>query len=142
MSKPLYDHISIIPNEIIEIIYSYVPMIYILFSNKKLYTKNHSLVKKYIPRDQYENYIRDTIRRDNYFVFTQLMRENQERWLYLKRYTYKSTLFSNYIYFLFEYCIENDSDHCKQIVQRFLQESGLSKNQHKKNTHTNIRWTN
>jgi hypothetical protein len=142
MSNTYYENICLLPIEIVETIYSYVPTIYILFSNKKLYTKYHMYVKKYIPRNQYENYIRDTIRRDNDFVFTFLMRENEERWLHLKRYNYKSTLYSNYIYFLLEYCIENDSDHCKQIVQRFLQESGLSKNQHKKNTHTNIRWTN
>jgi hypothetical protein len=130
------------PEEIMKHIYEYLPTRSLLFVKKSLYLQSHSLVKRMIPRNQYENYIRDMIRRDNDFVFAQLMRENVEHWLLMKRYTYKSTIFSNYIYFLLDYCIENESDHCKRILQDYLRESGLSKNQHKKNTHTNIRWTN
>jgi len=135
-------NINDLPFEIQQEILNYIPTIYLLFTNKQMYLQHHYLVKKNIPKEQYENYIRDTIRRDNDFVFFQLMKENQERWIHLKRYTYKSTIFSNYLYFVLEYCIQNNSDHCKNIIKNFLKESGLSKNQHKKNTHTNIRWIN
>jgi len=130
------------PKEIMDHIYEYIPIRFLLFVRKSIYIQNHSLIKTIIPRNQYENYIRDMIRRDNHFVFAQLMRENAEHWLLMKKYSYKRTIFSNYIYFLLDYCIENESDHCKRILQNYLKESGLSKNQHKKNIHTNIKWTN
>jgi hypothetical protein len=110
--------------------------------NKKEYIKNHLFLKKYIQRDQYENYVRDMIRRDNSFVFSLLMRENAQRWLQFKKYIYNTCIYSNYIYFLLEFCIQNNSEKCKHVVNEYLQETGLSKNQHKKNIVTNIRWTN
>ena len=99
-------------------------------------------MRKFIKTNQYENYIRAMIRRDNNFVFEYLIRENFEKWLFFKKYTYKRTLFANYIYFLLEYSIENESEKCKQIVNKYIINSCLSKNQHKKNTCKNIRWTN
>lgn len=138
----LFDNIIKLPEEICDIIYLYIPPIITIFLNKNMYIKNHHQVRKYIEKTQYENYIRDTIRRDNDFVFSLLMMENFERWLFFKKYVYKLTMFSNYIYFLLEYCIENESDNCKNIVKKYINDSGLSKNQHKKNTSINIRWTN
>jgi hypothetical protein len=134
--------IQCLPVEIINQVHQYIPSKSLLFLNKKEYIKNHIKVKKYILKNQYENYIRDMIRRDNSFVFFLLFRENAERWLHFKKYMYNACIYSNYIYFLLEYCIQNHSEKCKHIVNTYLQESGLSKNQHKKNTVTNIRWTN
>jgi len=131
-----------LPSELSQLIREYIPEIVFVFLTKKAYTENHFIVKRYIQKDQYENYIRNTIRQDNDFVFLSIMRENFEKWIFYKRYTYRMTIFSNYIYFLLEYCIENKSDNCKNIINDFLNKSGLSKNQHKKNTHKNIRWTN
>jgi len=140
--------ISVIENilnlteEIKDIICSYIPLKEIIFLNKNIYIKNHQLIRKFIKTNQYENYIRAMIRRDNNFVFEFLIGENFEKWLFFKKYAYKRTLFSNYIYFLLEYSIENESEKCKQIVNKYIINSGLSKNQHKKNTCKNIRWTN
>jgi len=131
-----------IPSELKNDIYSFLPEIVTLFLNKDYYVTNHPVVRKYIKKNEYENYIRAMIRQDNHFVFGLLIAENFERWLFFKKYVYKKTMFSNYIYFLQEYCIINESDKCKQIVKSYLINSGLSKNQHKKNTSMNIRWTN
>jgi hypothetical protein len=136
----IFNKIVLLPIEISNIIYSFIPIITTLFLNKKSYCKHHTLVRKHIL--QYENYIRAMIRRDNDFVFKILICENFERWLYFKNYSYKSTIFSNYIYFLLEYCIENESDKCKQNVNYYIINSGLSQNQHKKNTSKTIRWNN
>jgi hypothetical protein len=138
----VFANIMVLPEDLVPVIYSFIPMNVMIFLSKKMYLKNHKLVRKYIQRTQYENYIRAMVRRDNDFVFGLLIQENFERWLFFKRYTYKTTLFSNYIYFLLEYCIENESDNCKQIVNRYIVNSGLSQNQHKKNTSKNIRWRN
>jgi len=138
----VFANISRLPEELVPVIYDFIPLKTLIFLNKKMYLKNHKLVRKFIQRSQYENYIRAMVRRDNDFVFGLLIQENFERWLFFKKYTYKTTLFSNYIYFLLEYCIENESDKCKQIVNRYIVNSGLSQNQHKKNTIKSIRWRN
>jgi len=138
----VFANISRLPEDLVPVIYDFISLKTLIFLNKKMYLKNHKLVRKYIQRSQYENYIRAMVRRDNDFVFGLLIQENFERWLFFKKYTYKTTLFSNYIYFLLEYCIENESDKCKQIVNRYIINSGLSQNQHKKNTSKNIRWRN
>ena len=138
----VFANILRLPEDLVPVIYEFIPLKTLLFLNKKMYLKNHKLVRKFIQRSQYENYIRAMVRRDNDFVFGLLIQENFERWLFFKKYTYKTTLFSNYIYFLLEYCIENESDKCKQIVNRYIVNSGLSQNQHKKNTIKSIRWRN
>ena len=140
--KILCKRIEKLPSELINIIYTYIPNKVCMLLERNIYIKIHGLLRKYIMKEQYENYIRAMIRRDNDFVFSLLMHENFEKWLFFKKYVYKLTLFSNYIYFLLEYSIENDAEKCKQIINNYIIKSGLSKNQHKKNTSKNIRWTN
>jgi hypothetical protein len=138
----IFENILKLPEDIVPIINDFIPIKITMFLNKKIYLKSRALIRKFVPKNQYENYIRAMIRRDNDFVFALLMQENFERWLFFKNYVYKATMFSNYIYFLLEYSIENESDKCKQVVNRYIVNSGLSKNQHKKNTTKNIRWRN
>jgi hypothetical protein len=87
-------------------------------------------------------YIRDTIRRDNNFVFEMIVRENYLKWFEIKNYTYKNYEFKNYVYFVINYCIENESNKCRNFIVEFLQELGLYKNQHKKNFVKYIKWKN
>ena len=44
------------------------------------------------------------------------------------------------LYFIKDYCIENDSEKCRIMINNFLEKLGLCKNQHKKNIIRNIRW--
>jgi len=136
-----YEKIYKLPKELKDVIESFIPVKISIFINKQVYVQNHSKVRQFIIKNQYENYIRAMIRRDNDLVFNLLFVENFERWLGYKKYVYKTTMFSNYIYFLLEYCIENDSDKCKQIINKYIEISGLSQNQHKKNTRRSIKWT-
>jgi hypothetical protein len=87
-------------------------------------------------------YIRDTIRRDNNFVFEMIVRENYLKWFEIKNYTYNNYEFKNYVYFVINYCIENESNKCRNFITEFLQELGLYKNQHKKNFVKYIKWKN
>ena len=80
------------------------------------------------------------IRQDNDFVFKQLIVENYNRWINMKKYYYKECIFSNYIYFLESYAIDNESTKCRNLIIDLFQEEGLSKNRHKKNTIRYIRW--
>ena len=129
-----------LPVELVLIVSSYIPAAAKIFLNKELYFKYHYLFRDYINRKQLENYIRTTIRQDNDFVFKQILIENHQKWLNMKKYLYQDCIYANYIYFLKTYCVENQSTKCKELITNLLEELGLSKNQHKKNIIRHIRW--
>jgi len=110
--------------------------------SKANYELYHKSIRAHIISGQMENYIRDMVRRDNIFVFNYIVKENYKRWLTIKKYRYNSTVFANYIYFLQNFCITNESANCRNAVEELLKTLGLSKNQHKKNIVINKRWTN
>ena len=49
-------------------------------------------------------------------------------------------IYKNYIYFIKDFCIENNSEKCRITINNFLEKLGLCKNQHKKNIIKHIRW--
>lgn len=125
------NNFSYLPNEIIQLIKEYIPINKLVFVNSVYYKSYHYLIKKNIPL--FENYIRDTIRRDNEYVFEQIIRENLNYWVKKRQYIYKNMIFANYIYFIIHYCIENNSDKCRLIIKNYLSKGNLCINQHKKN---------
>jgi len=127
-----------LPLEIIHIIKEFVPKVAFVFTNRENYVLYHSLLAPCI--SNYENYIRDTIRRDNDFVFIMILRENYKKWYEITKYKYKNMIFKNYLYFIIQFCIENDSNNCSNVIHDFLQEHGLGKNLHKKNVVKYIGW--
>jgi hypothetical protein len=131
-----------LPETIAHMVYTYIPYHVTVFLSKMNYISNHIMIRPHIQHDSYENYIRAMVRMDNDFVLSILLTENSIKWASFKNYIYKGCVYYNYIHFLREYCIHNDSDRCKRIISTHMKESGLSKNQHKKNRDTNIRWTN
>jgi hypothetical protein len=138
--KDFLKNVNILPDELIREIYSYVPKIVKVFLTKKNYLKDHHLIKHYINKKDIENYYRAMIRRDNDFVFKQLLVENQQKWFNMKKYYYKTCIYANYITFLESYTIENESTKCRRLINNLFSELGLSKNQHKKNIIKYIRW--
>jgi len=131
-----------LPIEIEQYIKDFIPIQVLCFLNKKYYIKYHKYMKDWVPKELYENYLRDMVRRDNDFVFNLLVKENYKKWLQIKKYRYKNTIYGNYICFMESFCIENQSTKCRNSLKDFLNKTGLSKNQHKKNTITNIIWRN
>jgi len=139
----ILNKIVILPDDIIDIIYSYISYKVKIFLNKNLYVQNHYVLQKYIIKGSMENYIRDVLRRDNEFVFTQILNENYSKWIFnLKKYNYKNTIYNNYLSFVTDFCLMNGSTKCRNIINDFLQKHELCKNQHKKNPVRNIRWRN
>ena len=126
------------PNELLEIIKEYINKKTLVFVNKTYYNLYHTVIKKYI--NKYESYTRDIIRRDNYLVFQQICKENFNDWLNNKQYRYKSMIFNNYIYFVMFFCIENDSEKCRDILLNIFEERKFGKNLHKKNVIKYIKW--
>ena len=51
----------------------------------------------------------------------------------MKKYYYKTCIYTNYLTFIEDYAIENESINCRQLIVDIFEELGLNKNQHKKN---------
>lgn len=139
--EELFQNISKLPEVLVDIVYEYVPLSTKIFLTRKNYCENHHLVKSYINKRQYENYIRCMVRQDNSFVFAFLINENITIWMNkIFNFLYKDTTYDNYLWFLHEYCIENESTRCKNIIDKYIELLGLDKNRHKKSTLFNSRW--
>ena len=136
----LLRNINNLTDELISEVYSYVPKIVKLFLTKKNYIHDHHLMKQHINKSNIENYYRAMIRQDNDFVLKQLLVENQKKWFNMKKYYYKTGIYTNYITFIYSYAIENQSTKCRKLIFELFQELGLNKNQHKKNIIKYIRW--
>ena len=134
------DKIQLLPNDIINIIKEFIPKSAFVFTNRENYLLYHSEIRPFI--QNYENYDKDMIRRDNDYVLNMIVRENYLKWYDIKQYTYKNMVFKNYLYFIIHFCIENDSNNCRNTIHNFLKEHGLGKNLHKKNVVKYIRWKN
>jgi hypothetical protein len=124
--------------ELVNIVKSYVPCERFVFTNRENYYFYHKFLKKRI--NNYENYIRDTIRRDNEFVFERIIIDNFDKWKNINQYLYKNMIFKNYLYFIIHYCIENESSNCRVKIMNYLKERGFDKNLYKKNVIKYIKW--
>jgi hypothetical protein len=129
-----------LPEVIVDLIKEFIPHFKVVFLNSKYYNAYHYILRNHIP--QYDNYVRDIINRDNEMVFKYIARENFERWLKNIEYRYKDMIFNNYIYFVLYYCVEHNSEKCREILIDYLSERNLYKNLHKKNVVKYIKWNN
>jgi len=132
--------LSDLPYDIIEIIKQFIPVRYLVFVNKTFYNLYHHTIRNNILL--FDNYVRDMIRIDNNIVFDKILGENIDLWLKNKEYRYKNMIFKNYIYFILHYCIENNSERCREIIHIYLQKRDLCRNLHKKNVVKYIKWNN
>jgi phosphoribosyl-ATP pyrophosphohydrolase len=129
-----------LPVELVRYIKEYIPKKEFVFTNRENYNLYHILIKPCIK--DYESYIRYMIRQDNEFVFKKIIEENYRKWYEIRQYKYKNMIFNNYLYFVINFCIENDSNNCRKVISDFLKEHGLGKNLHKKNVVKYIKWKN
>jgi hypothetical protein len=129
-----------LPLDIINYIKKYIPQKELVFTNRENYNLFHPIIKLHIK--DYDLYIKYMIKRDNEFVFTKIVEENCYKWYEIKKYQYKNMIFTNYLYFVINFCIENESNNCIKVLSYFLKEHGLCKNLHKKNVVKYIKWKN
>jgi hypothetical protein len=129
-----------LPVELVRYIKEYIPKKMFVFTNRENYNLYHSLIQPSIV--EYESYIRAMIRQDNEFVFKKIIEENISKWYEIRQYKYKNMIFNNYLYFVMNFCIENESNNCRKTILEFLKEHGLGKNLHKKNIVKYIKWKN
>lgn len=139
-SQNIFYYINKLPVDLINEIKKYIPNKNLFFVNREKYIENHCLIRDLIPKMKFEHYIRNIVYLDFDFVFTQILQENYLKWFQIKEYLYKNVIYKNYIYFIKFFCIENNSEKCRIMINLFLEKLGLCKNQHKKNIIRNIRW--
>jgi len=134
-----FKNIDKLPEILLDLIYTYIPISTTMFLTKENYFINHHHIRKFIEKRKIEQYIRSMVRQDNDFVFKQLLEENYKRWVNMKKYYYKECIYGNYLNFLESYAIDNQSTKCRKLLLQLFKE-GLCKNQHKNNTISYIRW--
>jgi hypothetical protein len=140
MSDSTITAIHTLPVEIVDIIKSYIPNSSLIFANKYYYTNYHYLLKYLIPKHNFDKYVRDIIRKDNDFVFQYILNDTIDNLFKIKNYLYKNIIYKNYLYFLSDYCIQNKSTNCRNVLNEYLKLRCLCQNRHKKNTYIHIRW--
>lgn len=129
-----------LPEEIAILVWEFLPTSVTMWLNKSMYVKNHYLVRTLVSKNLYESYIRCMVRKDFAFAFKFIVKENIMRWNCCKNIIYKNISYPNFYCFIKEYCIINESTNCRNVLEQIFNESGLSKNRHKKNNILNIRW--
>jgi hypothetical protein len=136
----LIERINDLPNDLVIIIKSYLPKSRLIFLNKYYYKKYHYIVKNLIHKNDFEPLLRNIIRHDNDYVFSHILIDFHHYINKIQNYKYKNVLYKNYFKFLIEYCIQNNSVKCRNILNDFLKVQGLCQNRHKKNSLIHIRW--
>ena len=136
----ILQHIFLLPDDIIRVIKEYIPLRILQVTNKISYTAYHLHQRDVL--HNYESYVREVVKRDYSFIFELIIRENIQKWNNVKKYLYKNVIYASYIYFILNYCIENNSHRCIIVLCAFLKQHGLCQNQHKKNITKHIRWKN
>ena len=136
----IISNIKQLPDEIIDIIFNYLP-----YNKKKLMNKDlyKSIYPKIIPlklKISFETYIRTVITNDFDFVFDILLNNNYCRWINMKKYRYEQMIFSNYIYFIKNFSLENNSKKCLTLINNIIDITGLDRKQHKNKINRNIIW--
>ena len=114
----------------------------IVWTDKDNYKKYHHVVKKMIPSQFFCSYVRDIIRNDFSFVFNMIVEENFDKWLKMKNYKYSDVMYNDYVKYLNDYCIKNESNKCKILLREKIKNANMSKNWHKNNRNKDIRWNN
>jgi len=132
-------NIGLLPQELIDIIWDKIEPKYKVFVSKNYYIMYHSLIT--IPKYRYTTYLRNIIRNDCDFVVSQLLKENDNRWVKMNNIKYKNSVYASYLHYILALCIEYNASRSRTIIEEYSK-LGLGKNRPKRNRHKNIKWTN
>ena len=141
----LLEYILYLPDEIVTIIWSYVCNENKIFINKEYYLKYNYLIDNIIDYGsygRYESYIRDIIRLDFIFVFTQILERKYTFFLRIRNYKYNNVIYSNFLMFLLYFCNKNNAQKCSNLINLQLSLSGLKKERRKNNRLKYNKWSN
>ena len=129
-------NIGLLPQELIDIIWDKIEPKYKVFVSKNYYIMYHPLIT--IPKYRYTTYLRNIIRNDCDFVVSQLLKENDNRWVKMNNIKYKNSVYASYLHYILALCIEYNASRSRAIVEEY---SKLGKKRPKRNRYKNIKWT-
>ena len=135
----ILNYLNKISEDLVSEIFPYINSDSLLMTNKENYLKYHKLIRNKIIPERYESYIRSTIRYDNAFTFSFILNENVHKWKSMSKYYYNQQIFTNYLYFLEFFALENNSTKCRNLIKEKA-EAVLGKKWHKKVKVRNCRW--
>jgi len=135
----ILNYLNKISEDLVSEIFPYINFESLLMTNKENYLKYHKLIKNKIIPERYEGYIRSTVRYDNAFSFSLILNENVHKWKNMNKYYYNQQIFTNYLYFLEFFALENNSTKCRNLIKEKA-EAVLGKKWHKKVKVRNCRW--
>ena len=139
-----------LPEEIVMIhIYPKLSPETLVWLNKDKYKENHYIVQKMIPKGRHsqfpqgshEAYIREMVRKDNSFVFHQIINERKNKWIRMRKYLYNPHIFDTYLHFLAYFAFKSSAYKCEQIIKN-TGISELGEKWHKRSKTRNIKWSN
>lgn len=136
-----------LPREVLDLIKSYLPPTFKVWLTKKYYYQYNGCIKELIPHARFDNYVMSSVRSDNSFVFQHIIQENTckwfEDWINNKRYKYGGIKYDCFMYFIYEYSIQCNSNKCREIIEHHATEL-IGPKWHKKNKASSFRrrWSN
>jgi hypothetical protein len=132
-----------LPVEIKKYIFLYIDNNTLIWINKDYYKKYHKnlINSSNIRKNKNEySFIRHIIKKDYAFVFEENLLENFNKWILKKKIYHGYLIYANYIYFLLNYCIEEKSPKCKNILVETMKSKGLYNNIKNKQIYKIIRY--
>ena len=132
----LFELIDLLPDEIIVIIFKFLPIRQIIFLNKHYYINYASHISTYIYN--YMQYIIDMVRNDSIFVIKTIINNNFDfinKKIKIKFKNYKFTSYFELIYFLSK---KYQSNKCISYINFYFSDN--TKEWLKNNPHKDNRW--
>jgi len=109
---------DIFSDDILNIIYEYIPRCVCYLVNRENHSLNYSIRYYQITDRMKDNYIRYLLRNDLSFLFEKILNIEYYRWNKKHKYTYKHHNYKNYLDFINFYIYENNSGKCMSIFKQ------------------------
>lgn len=125
------DLFSILNDDVLGVIKSYIPTEKLVWLTKNDYIKHHTVIKRLILPNQYDDYLRDIVKHDCAFVFERILCEQFDKFHAWKHFDYNYVRYNSYLSYLREYANKNGSIKCVKIIDEIAHEKGFSKKWYK-----------
>jgi len=123
---------DVLNDDVIGIIKSFLPRETRVWLSKEDYIADHSVIKQMIPANHYDQYIHDVIQHDHSFVFTQILREQFDKFHKWKSFERNGSRYHSYLTYLRDKCVEKKSLKCACVIDEFAEVKGFSPNWYKR----------
>lgn len=132
MEHPNVSLPDVLNDDVIGVIKSFLPKEIRVWLSKEDYIADHSVIKQMIPINHYDEYIHDTINHDHSFVFTQILREQFDKFHKWKNFEKNGNRHHSYLTYLRDKCVEKNSFKCAGAIDDFAAVKGFSPNWYKR----------